>query len=284
MTEVSSDTILIAVDFTESTEYAIDHGCGFAKEMGFDVKILHVVPEKKEKHNYEEAKSTLEKFKSEITTKYGTECTYILERGDPLKLIGEVTKKVSAKYLFLGTRGKTGVEYIFGSYALKIIKSSKVPVFVVQKKGFINGYRSIIVPIDFTEESMQKLPEAIKMAELFNGTIHLLTLKEANEYYQRKLDENLSIAKQTIEKKGIAILESMSVTTEENSAVRTLKYAVSVKAELVIIMINTGGFFLPSVIDEQLDEKMIFNASQIPMLCINATRDIELNPDAFEDE
>lgn len=269
--------VLVATDFTEFAEYAAQHAIGLAKLLNYKIKILHVLNKKKSKYSEESALQKLKSITTKIYDKHRIKADFILREGIPTKTIGEVAEEINANIVTIGTRGKTGVEYIFGSYALKIITNSHVPVIVVQKSPFKGAYRNIVVSLDFTVQSTLKAQWAMKIAKEFDSTVHILSLNEQDEYYQRKLRNNVEKVKELFKENEISYIESISEEEENgNFATRTIRYATKVNADLVLIMINTGNFFLPSVIAEPLDEQFIFNASRIPTMCINTE---ELNFD-----
>lgn len=265
-----SKIVLVATDFSEFADYATEHGVGIAKLLDYKIKILHVLNKKKAKYSEESAIQKLKNLSKKIYNKHQIKSDYILREGAPTKTIGEVASEVNANMVLIGTRGKTGVEYIFGSYALKIITNSPVPVIVVQKSHFQGVYKNIVMPLDFTVQSTLKAKWAIKYAAEFNSTVHILSLDESDEFYRKKLKDNIESVKKLFSQNDISYVESISEEDEtSNFATRTIKYASKVGADLVMVMTNTGNFFLPSVIAEPLDEQFIFNASKIPTLCIN---------------
>lgn len=269
--------VLVATDYTEFSEYATQHAIGLAKLMDYKIKILHVLNKKKTKYSEETALQKLKNIAAKIYDKHRIKADFILREGIPVKTIGEVAEEVDANLVTIGTRGKTGVEYIFGSYALKIITNSHVPVIIVQKSSFKGAYKNIVMSLDFTVQSTLKAKWAMKIAKEFDSTIHILSLNEEDEFYQRKLRANVEKVKELFKQNEISYIESISEDEDNgNFATRTIKYATKVNADLVLIMINTGNFFLPSVIAEPLDEQFIFNASRIPTMCINTE---ELNFD-----
>jgi hypothetical protein len=126
------------------------------------------------------------------------------------------------------------------------------------------------MPLDFTVQSTLKAKWAAKFAAEFNSTVHILSLDESDEFYRKKLRSNVESVKELFSQNDISYIESISEEDENsNFATRTIKYASKVGADLIMVMTNTGNFFLPSVIAEPLDEQFIFNASKIPTLCIN---------------
>ena len=153
-----------------------------------------------------------------------------------------------------------------GSYALKVITSSPAPTIVVQKRAFNHGYKNIVLPITSEAGPLEKTQWAVHVAKQFNSTIHIYLPSEAN-------DAVLAASKQIegyFEKNGVAFTERVS---EKSSgfAKQVLDYSSAINADMIMIMTNPdkgfSSFFLGSY-----DEDIIFNAAQIPVMCINPRR------------
>jgi len=195
--ETKKNIVLVPTDFTEVAEYAIMHGAGICKMQNYKLALLHIVNRetksylKKEKLTSNAINERLEKKAKEISEKFGIVVDYIVREGSIFSTIGEVAKEIGANLLTLGTHGKMGLQHIMGSYAMKVIGSSPTPVIVVQERGFREGYKNIVLPIDDTMESKQKVKWAIHIARKFNSTVHIFTMHSSDGYRMAKIKGNL---------------------------------------------------------------------------------------------
>jgi len=169
--------------------------------------------------------------------------------------------------MVLGTHGKKGLQHVFGSYAMKVVEESPVPVIVVQKRDFRLGYRNIVFPVSNDLEPRQAVHWAKLMAKLFRAKIHIFVSPE----------------KETARKTSLAIITgqittvfdaenvSYSITSADKPsgfAEQVISYSVLHQADLIMIMtrpnIEVPGFSLSS-----WDERLMFNEAQIPVMGIN---------------
>lgn len=266
--ETTNNIVLVPTDFTEVAENAVNQACEAAKFLKYKVVVLHVVDKNtkfnlmKENQTIESINQKLEGICNNIKATYGIDAEYIAREGSIFTTIGEVAKEIGARLLYMGTHGKVGLEQMLtGSYAMKVISSSPAPVVVVQKRSFDNGYRNIVLPITSDAGPWEKTKWAAYIASSFNSTIHI---------YQLPGDE-ISEAVKTITgwftKNGIKFTVKVAEKSSDFSK-QVIDYATTINADLIMIMTNPDKGFA-SFIFGSYDEDIIFNSSQIPVMCIN---------------
>jgi nucleotide-binding universal stress UspA family protein len=268
-----NNIILVPTDFSEVCENAIVHGAEIAKSLGFKLCLLHVVNRetksrlKKESQDLSHLIKQLAGLQDTYTKKYKICVEKVIVEGTIFHAIHEVAREIKANMIVLGTHGKKGLQHVFGSYALRVVLESPVPVIVVQKKSFGKGYRNIVFPISNDLEARQKVQTALKISKLFDSKVHLFQSKEK--------DAGLASRVAIITKQIKDILTENKVRNEVVSASRgsgfagqLLSYAVLHKADLIMIMtqpnVDVPGFSL-----SEWDEKLMFNDAQIPVMLIN---------------
>lgn len=268
-----ANIVLIPTDFSEVCGNAISHGVKLARFLGYKVFILHVInnetrKELKQKNvGVEYVDIRLKEYKKYYTKKYGIEVDTLAVEGSIFSAINSVAKEIKANIMVLGTHGKKGLQHVFGSYAMKVVEESPVPVVVVQKRSFKSGYRQIVFPVSRDLEPRQAVQWAKVMAKLFDAKIHIYLSPE------KQTARRTALA--IITKQIIAVFDSEKVawclkTAEKSSgfAEQVISYSVLHHADLIMIMtrpnIDVPGFSLSA-----WDEKLMFNEAQIPVMGIN---------------
>ena len=268
-----SNTILVPTDFSEVCENAIVHGAEMARSLGFKLCLLHVVNREtrskleKESQDLSYIVKLLSGLQDTYKKKYNIAVEKAIVEGSIFSAIHEVAREIKANMIVLGTHGKKGLQHVFGSYALRVVLESPVPVIVVQKKSFGKGYRNIVFPISNDLEVRQKVQTALNISKLFDSKVHL--------YQSKERDAALTSRVAIITKQIKSLLDASKVRNEVVTAPRTsgfagqlLSYAVLKKADLIMIMtqpnVDVPGFRL-----SEWDEKLMFNDAQIPVMLIN---------------
>ena len=272
--------ILVPVDFSETGTLALEHASFMARLAKADLLLLHVLPIQ-EYHfeipepvmrieNHDEVNTIVEQkladLVADVRERYGCKATSISARGKVAHEIMEVAKDQKTDLIIMGTHGASGFEEFFiGSNAHKVVTVAPCPVITVQTHATRLGFSTIVLPIDRTMHSREKVTVALKMAELFVAKIHILGLLENTDTHEAdKLNIVLDQVQHSVEKTGLPF--TRKVIKGDNLAVEALKYSKEISADLIIIMTEheseMNGIFLGA------RAKQIVNHSSVPVMSI----------------
>ncbi len=264
-------TILIPTDFSRVCSNAINHGAEIARNMKAKLVILHVVNAdslsfmKKNKLEDEYIDERLDELKIEIESSFGIKVFVLKKYGKLIQNISEVSEEVNADLVVLGTHGKTGIQVITGSHAMKVIHALKIPVLVVQKRTIGMGYRKIVFPINVSTDYDVKIDWTIFIANTFRAEVLI--------YLMKTDDEKIKMAMSLISAKLSSVFKAHQIKFTIDFAEKSVdfpkqinQYAVENSADLIMIKVDNDEFE-PSFILGALEEKMIFNSHQIPVFC-----------------
>ncbi len=269
MKNTKNDVILLPTDFSEAAQSAVEHAASVSSKMDYRIVLVHVMNKATEKYlegaTKVDVEQRLEEISKEITEKYGTEVEFLIKKGDLFDGIKEAADSINPKLIMLGTHGKKGMQKLTGSYVLKIIEITNTPTIIVQKKHYPNGYKNIVFPITTSTQDRQKLSWAIAIAKLFEAKIHLMPKFESEKTNKNRIMAITKQIKNILEENGIKFEDKVSDPAEGNFADQVIDYAVQNDAELIMTMVNKEkNLFFSS-----WDEKLIYNAAEIPVICIN---------------
>lgn len=258
---MNTNKILVPTDFSKVADCAVDHAVKLASLSNGQVVLLNVVAKDSE-HN--DAKLKLEGKSKGIFEKYNVKVEYIIRTGNIFEDIGAVASEIKASLIIMGTHGAKGFQKITGSYALKVITNSEVPFVVVQERAIgANGYKKIVLPINFSRETKHKLKQTIQLAKYFDSEVDIIYPNETDELLAKNLKNNIAYTEATLKSEGIRYKLSASIGGDFTKQV--LKFAIAEKADLIAIVNEQKSTFM-SLSDEQ---DIIANDAQIPALCVN---------------
>lgn len=265
--------ILIPTDFSEVCGNAVIHGIHLARFLKYKAVILHVINNetrsalKKKNVGTDYVEKRLKEYKSYYENKYDVVIDTIAEEGSIFSTISEVASRLKANIMILGTHGKKGLQHVFGSYALRVVSESPIPVIVVQKRSFKQGYHNIVLPVSNDLEARQTVQWVKMIAKLFKSKIHIFQAVEAD----KGLNSRLKIITRQITDAFNEENINHEITYAEpkgDFAKQLLSYAAVNHADMVMVMtrpnIDVPGFSMSG-----WDEKLMFNEAQIPVMCIN---------------
>lgn len=269
-----NSVVLIPTDFSETCNNAIHHGVGLAKSLNYSVCILHVINKqtksflKKEKLSVDYVEERLKKYKDTYKGQSVTIET-IAREGSIFTVINEVATEIKANIMVLGTHGKQGMQYLFGSYALRVVLDSPCPVVVVQKRSFGDGYHNLVIPISNDLETRQKVQWVLLMAKLFHSKVHLFQAIENDPDLDGRIKFITAQITKILDKNNI-LYEIIKAEKVGDFANQVISYSIKTRTELIMIMtiphVDVPGFSVST-----WDETMMFNGAEIPVMCINPT-------------
>jgi nucleotide-binding universal stress UspA family protein len=163
----------------------------------------------------------------------------------------------------MGTHGVSGFEEFFlGSNAYRVVTSSTIPVLTVQEQADRMGFENLVLPIDSSQHTRDKVSEVVALAEKFGSKVFIAQLvreEDDNAIMNLKVKQ----VEEHLEHKNIAF--ETTVLHNDNIAKATLDFAKKVEGDLIAIMTdqeNYTGFFVGEYAQQ------IVNHSKIPVLSI----------------
>ncbi|NQT76487.1 MAG: universal stress protein [Bacteroidetes bacterium] len=259
--------ILVPTDFSEVCANAINQAAAAAKHFQYKVVLLHVIDKstksflKNEGEGFDYVEKQLESIAANIAAEFGIQVDTVSKEGDIFTTISEVATDVDASLMYMGTHGKVGMQKLTGSYALKVVTNSPVPVIVIQKRQFDGPYREIVFPITSDAGIWEKTEWAVHIAKQFKASIKIF--QHSGEVVDKAVAGITSHFHKNDVKYTINVAQKSSGFSNQ-----VIDFATSSNADMILIMTNPEKG-LTSFILGSYDEEMIFNTSQIPVMCVN---------------
>ncbi len=287
-----SGSILVPIDFTETSIFALEHAATISTLENSAITLLHVIEganfepvthasEVKVDHDQalaiEGAAARLEKIiankTSNITYKY------IIVGGKPYRTIADTADEINADFIVMGSNGSSGIQAFAGSNASKVIQYANCPVIVVRELPVHKGYKNIVLPLDLTAETKQKVALAADLAECFDSTVHIVSLHENDEFLANKLNANLNQVENYMKDRGIATTATDMSDSSGNFAMRTLDWAKAKDADLIVIMTQQERSVREYIIGTYAQQMV--NRSPIAVLTVTPNTRLETSVEPF---
>ncbi|MCB9360518.1 MAG: universal stress protein [Flavobacteriales bacterium] len=263
--------VLVPHDFSSVANCAVNHAAKIANSFKGEVYLLHVVSKTKEIDATREKLNVIARDAEEAN---GVTFNVIVRIGNIFEDIGDVASEIGAGFIVMGTHGAKGMQKIMGSHALRVISHSKVPFVVVQNQDpkQAETYDDIVVPIDYSEVTKQKLTVAANIAKHFDSKIHLFYDLESDDFLKKKLDRELSFAKNYfLERKISYTLNQAEVKGQFKK--QLVIFAAKIDADLIAIVNTQEGALLPDFFGSE-EQVVIANEAEIPVIITNPTQQV----------
>jgi len=105
--ESKEKTIIVAWDFSNVAEYALQHAIRFAQKIESRVVLLNIVDDDKEIEN---VSNQLNIVVEDALKKYNFKPDYLVKEGSIFTTIKEVANELDALFVFMGTHGIKGLQ------------------------------------------------------------------------------------------------------------------------------------------------------------------------------
>ncbi|MCK5079544.1 MAG: universal stress protein, partial [Bacteroidales bacterium] len=238
--------IIVAIDFLDCSLNALAHAVSIAAKAEADIEMVWV---NQPDHSKEIFKCDPEALLAEVEKRFKTlikdhsaelgkgKLTYQIREGKVYREIVGSATEAKADLIIVGTHGSSGFEeFWIGSNANKIVSSVHRPIITI--RGGIDIQRSlnkIVLPIDSTVETRQKLPFTSELAKIHDAEIFVLsiyTTKVAAVRY--KVDTYTDQVIEYLEEEGVRY--TRDAIEADNLTKSTIGYAERIDANLISIM------------------------------------------------
>jgi len=283
MNRTTNNNILVPTDFSEIAHNALGHALKIADVYKNEITLLNIQDDGglfglfgndekmsliKEAIDMKMDKLIAESLKSFPNIKINKRFEY----GKIYKVITEIAEKENFDSIVMGTNGASGLQQITGSNASRVINYAKVPVVVVKDQPMGSmGYEKIVLPIDLSPESRQKVTWAVHLAKKFNSVIHVIYENSTNTEVKARIFGAVNQTQDILAQNGANyIVRGLDEEKYQDSfAEDTLAYADEIKADLIMIMSQQEKGFSEFLLGSYA-QQIVNHSGKVPVMCINS--------------
>jgi nucleotide-binding universal stress UspA family protein len=268
---MTKNRILVPTNFSSQADLAFEQSVLFSLKTGADVFLLHIIPSLRMIDNssdgIDEIQSRLSKMADRFFKETGKKVHTRIEVGKILPQILAVEKELQPSYIFIGSDVSAKE---MSSTTLKLIDRVECPVVVFAGRFDRNGCGNIVLPLDLSKETKQKIDQTIKIAKIYNSTVHIVSATSfTDELECDKIKAQINQVKSIFDKLEINCVTELLKTKNDIEVMANAinDYADDIKADLVVIMTRQETklqkFFVGSMAIK------LIRKSNVPILCIS---------------
>jgi nucleotide-binding universal stress UspA family protein len=272
--------IVVPVDFSEQSKIALDQTYNLARATGSDITLVHVIDATLlnsvfnlfSSHETQEAllrtgvQTQLNELAAQAYAKSGISIKSRIEKGKIYEEIVKVAEELSAAFIIMGTSGETTLKKKFiGSNAVRVINEAHCPVITIKGQKHRTGCKTIVLPLDLSRETKEKVGKCIEIAKFFNSSIKVISvIDSSDEFLINKINRQMGQVKDFISSHQIETTGEL--IQGKDIAEEVLSYADKVKADLIVIMTQQEMEWTEYFIGTASQE--IINTSEIPVCSV----------------
>lgn len=258
--------IVVGVDFSEGSDMAVAIAVDIAKRFKEELQFVGVNETGLSKPALIAEIHRRQALHAEQMA--GLTYEYLLRKGDVTDAICNQAASSDATLVVVGTPGLAGLQKNrLGRFSYSLLTKSPSPVLCVRQDfQFNSSFQHILVPIDDSDTSRQKVPMAVRFAKAFGSTLHVVGVNTSSSTEGRSLVKNYTLQTK-------AYLDSLSipntldlVDANGNVSKAVIECAKIVHADLVIMMCECGISLIKTLLGSEDDR--LLSEIRIPIITI----------------
>lgn len=272
------NNIIVGIDFSECSLNALRHAAQIAEKSGCELIMVWVNRVANDNDIIKNDQALIEygakqRFSS-LVAQYEPcigegKVKYLIRNGRVYEEMMNVCKEYNPMLLIIGSHGVSGFQERFiGSNAFRMALLLDIPTIIIREGiNISHTIENVVMPIDTTIETRQKMPLTVEIAKYFGATIHVVGVHMSdNENSRQVVNGYINQVVKFIESNGVKYI--IDEVHNNNEADGVIEYAKKVNANLISIMdeqerkavnIFTGSF-----------AQQIVNNSPYPVLICHA--------------
>ena len=271
-------TILVAIDFSKNATHALSYALLYANKLGTNIHLIWVDNTSSDESVTDTIEGDLRREKKAYMNKIIEEYQPLLKQGKiemifrKGRIYQEITKaayEIKAEMIFAGTHGVSGYEqYWIGSNAYRIVTQAPCPVVTIRNDfKFKKTLKKILLPLDSSLETKQKLPFASDLAKSFGAVIHLLEVYNTPiKIIRKRIDHFGQEAKKCLVDENVDFV--LDKIEADNVAASILEYSNSKNIDLIMMMTDQGTTTANKYLGPYAQQ--LINNATIPVLSLRA--------------
>ncbi len=279
------NNILVAYDFDRQSEAALKQAVNLARITGCKITLLYVhdtaglltgiFSDFNDEAKLEKVNDQLDVVAARVSLHDGIPVEASLQKGRVSSTINRVAREIRASFIIMGTRSSDNTDPVgkrmMGTNTSRVIRSATCPVITINGSEYYNGCRSILLPMDLTKVTTQKVGWAIDIAKLYGANIRAVSaLWSVNDSkIVGKLSKLMKEVRVEIEKAGVQCDTEIIKTPEgEKTHVPAILEYARAKGDIDLIVIMTQQEF--SIIEFFIgsNAQEFIRSSEIPIVSI----------------
>jgi nucleotide-binding universal stress UspA family protein len=230
--------------------------------------MLHIFTQKESQEELlrESIQVRLDEMAREAKQESGLTFHTRIEKGKIYECVAKIAEEMNAAFVIMGTLGESTLRKKFiGSNAVRVINEAPCPVITIKGKEHREGCKTIVLPLDLSKETKEKVDKCIEIAKFFNSEVKVVTVVNTkDEFLLNKLERQMKQVVDFIQEAKIKC--SSNFLEDSGIAERIIEFAEGVKADLIMIMTQQELVWTEYFIGTE--SQKIINQSEIPVCSI----------------
>ena len=272
------EKIIVPVDFSEYSEYALQTAAMLAKKYNGEILALHMLElndtlltsseEIKDEKSAFLLKMAEKRFSEFLNKDYlsGVNMIPIVKHYKVFSEMAKLAEDRSVDMIVMGSHGASGInEFFVGSNTERVVRHSEVPVLVVKNPPTDDKYSRVVFVSDFKDEAIEVYLRSQKLFQEWGSEVHFLYVNLPNADFRSSKEIDDRVTDFLLKADGnLDALPKVNYISDYTIEDGVFEYAQKIDADLIAMPTHgrTGlsHFFSGSITED------IANHSTLPVL------------------
>ena len=270
--------IIVPIDFSEHSEYALKTAAKLAKRNKAELLVLHMLEmsdimltsndglqAQKAVFFFKLAEQKFEKFLEKDYLE-GVKVIPIVKHFKVFSEVNEVALEQEADLIVMGSHGTSGAkEFFVGSNTERVVRNADIPVLVVKNNLSEVDFQTVVFACDFSEESIKPYLNAVNMFDRIGSKLHLVYVNLPNDRFKSSIEiERLVVNFFTKADGNLDKMKDVHYVSDYTAEDGILNFSMKMGADLVAISTH-GRKGLAHFFEGSIGED-IANHSALPVI------------------
>ncbi|EDP71847.1 universal stress protein [Flavobacteriales bacterium ALC-1] len=270
--------IIVPIDFSEHSEFALEAASNLAKKYGAELIVLHmlelsnaILTASSDSLNEEAVfylKLAEQKFETFLDKPYleGIEVTPIVKHFKVWSEVNEVANEHDANLIVMGSHGASGIkEVLVGSNTEKVVRHSDIPVLVIKHNPILFDFENGVFASDFSDDSVEPYLKAKATFDKLGAKMHLVYVNSPDGNFRSSPEIDKRVSDFLKKADGdLENFENVNVVSDYSIEKGILNFANLIGADVIAVATHgrkgLAHFFEGSVSED------IANHSTLPVM------------------
>ena len=241
--------IIIPVDFSDHSEYALKTAAKLAKKHDAELLVLHMLEMSdimlttSEEFQSQKAAFFLQiaeqKLEGFLKKDYlnDLKVTSIIKHFKVFSEVNDVALKNDADLIVMGSHGSSGIaEFFVGSNTERVVRNANIPVLVVKNNVSDVNFNVVAFACSFSEETIKPYLNAVKMFDKIDAKFYLVHVNLPNDRFMSSLEiEQKAVNFFTKAERNLTKMKDVYYVCDYTVEEGVLNCANKIGADLIIV-------------------------------------------------
>ena len=266
-------SLLVPIDYSHKSVLALATAARFVNKYDGIVHVLHIIDDKPfvDKEKVENERHRLFEFAQEQQKELNITIIPNVITGNIFISIGQTARKLGAQMIIMGVHKLQGIQFIIGSFALRVALSSTVPVLLVNSNKPVEKFERIVLPFDTNLQMDWMVRRAIELAKDYNGIVYLFSILGGMSFFRkRKALRKIKNATELIRSEGLRCENDFFQYGKASLSDSIIRFSEFVNTDIIALPMDYAKN-KPAFLNSQTVMNLIENSS-IPLYVLNQSK------------